>query len=298
MKSVANRKAILAVSALLLASSASAIDINSSTALQYYGNGDLDFEVERNGRVQIPNGNLDVGGNEINDIGGLQSCGPNEFVNGNGNCETDTDTDTTLTEDETEQFIFDTGDNDQGNLGLNGNEIVDTQGSVTLGGGNVDVPDGSLAVSGTTDGVDLDNPGNAITVNSNQYAVASGSIADNEIANNVVDNSEIQNSDNFVFNNVRMNGRIQEIGNKDTNNIYDNGDLVLESDDKIEFSDSGTTYMEIGASASEGNTQINSQGDVTTQGRLDVNNNGGEISDASGSSIDVKDDGNVVVTLG
>lgn len=55
---------------------------------------------------------------------------------------------TTLSEDEVEQSIFDTGDNDQGNLGLNGNEIVDTTGSITLGGGNVEIPNGDLLIKG------------------------------------------------------------------------------------------------------------------------------------------------------
>ena len=47
--------------------------------------------------------------------------------------------------------------------------------------GNVQIPNGNLTVSGNTDGVDLDNPGTAITVNSGQYEVTDNSISVTEL---------------------------------------------------------------------------------------------------------------------
>ncbi|MFB6145704.1 MAG: hypothetical protein ABEJ99_04340, partial [Candidatus Nanohaloarchaea archaeon] len=148
-------------------------------------------------------GDIDLGGNSLKNIGGLQNCGSNEFVNGNGNCVadsnsndgTDSDTDSedqllgytsdgtssggavtdTITiddgagtqidsisfdddyeansmrsENDVESYVFDTGDNDQGNLGLNGSNIVDNSGPITLGGGNVEVPSGDLLMNNNT----------------------------------------------------------------------------------------------------------------------------------------------------
>ncbi|WP_347721644.1 hypothetical protein [Candidatus Nanohalococcus occultus] len=534
------RNLVLAATAVSLVSTASAIDINSSNALQYYGDNDLDFEVSENGDTKITNGGLnitgianftdsgislyrplsvessgplsvqngidltgtgsntidsystfylstsgspsdivldpsgvvgttstlDMGGNNITDIGGLQDCGANEFINGNGECEIDTDTDTDnqdladvlsqgnsagsnnidlnsqditnvndifvennieMTSENTNEnsidfsasrFLIydsvngqeelrvnrdgnvdvpngdvrisdgalvsessstdsnwlqlrrsgstkwnvypDSGSTDaltfeddgasgevlrlkrggnveipNGNLQMNGNRIEGVGGSnlnfggnddediqinveapgeyevrrngsrvyyvdddLVLDSGNIDAGANDINNPGQVDGVDLDNPGNAITLSGSQYAVASGSIDDNEIADNTVDNSEIQNSGDFTFNRVSLNGRLDMISGKGSNNIYDDGDLVVDSDDSIEFADSGTTYMEIGTGASAGNTQISDTGEVTTQGRLDVNTDGGEISDDSGSSMDVQSNGNVVVTLG
>jgi len=90
--------------------------------------------------------NLNMSGNVIQEIGGLQNCGINEFVAGNGQCTTDS-------------FAADTDNQDlqdvlsQGNsagsrdINLTGQEIIDTSGSITLGGGNVEIPNGNLNVN-------------------------------------------------------------------------------------------------------------------------------------------------------
>ncbi|WP_414836480.1 beta strand repeat-containing protein [Candidatus Nanohalococcus occultus] len=59
----------------------------------------LHLQNNNGGNVNVRS-NLDMYGNNINNIGGLQNCGANEFVNGNGNCEVDTDTDTTVADDQ------------------------------------------------------------------------------------------------------------------------------------------------------------------------------------------------------
>lgn len=55
-------------------------------------------------------------------------------------------------------------------------------------------------------------------------------------------------------------GELQNIGGKTDNDIYDDGDLVISTDDRIEFADNGATYAEFGPSAGEGNFRFNTNG--------------------------------------
>jgi len=63
---------------------------------------------------------------------------------------------------------------------------------------------------------------------------------------------------------------ITSIAGKSPNDIGDDGDLYLDTDDRIEFRESGTTYMEIGDGASAGSIQIDASGNIVTTGSLTV----------------------------
>ncbi|MFB6199726.1 MAG: hypothetical protein ABEJ83_02510, partial [Candidatus Nanohaloarchaea archaeon] len=104
--------------------------------------------------------------------------------------------------------------------------------------GNVQVPSGNLQVSGTTDGVDLDNPANSINLTGNQYAVnwnaandlnSNGGISDfsnaadlgtgGDILNGNVENAELANSALTVAGNTVSLGGSTGIGHGDLNGI-------------------------------------------------------------------------------
>ena len=57
------------------------------------------------------------------------------------------------------------------------------------------------------------NTGNAVTVNSDDVEVATGGIADDEIQNDTVDNSEVENTASFTFNGVTSNADIDAQSN-------------------------------------------------------------------------------------
>jgi hypothetical protein len=59
------------------------------------------------------------------------------------------------------------------------------------------VPSGDIGVSGTTDGVDIDDPGNAIIIDSESYAVKEDSIGDGELGEDAVGDTELNNSQSF-----------------------------------------------------------------------------------------------------
>jgi len=61
------------------------INFNETSNIQASGTNAITLDGNQN--IGIPNGNLSLDGNNINNIGGLQSCGDNEFVDGNGNCQ-------------------------------------------------------------------------------------------------------------------------------------------------------------------------------------------------------------------
>ncbi|WP_414836485.1 hypothetical protein [Candidatus Nanohalococcus occultus] len=231
----------------LTGTSSNTIDSYSTFYLSTSSGSPSDIVLQPTGEVGVDSnlsttGNIDIQGNTLEGVGNLvdetgTACGANEFINGNGQCEVDTDTDTTNTEDEIEQAIFDTGDNDQGNLGLNGNEIVDTQGSVTLGGGDVDIPDGDFYLNGD---------GRQIRLSSSTENIQnSGSIAFEEgsTSSGIKLQYDGVGPDNGAL-------RIQDMGDSDENlAIIDrggnlqvpNGDVTIGSSQNIE--EQGTNAM-------------------------------------------------------
>jgi hypothetical protein len=242
------------------------LDIESSggtTRLRDSGNNDI-VRANDNGNVEVPNGGVDIGspsstGGQLDVGGGANFNGDVDLNNGGGlDNVNDIEMDGTIFGAGVDFSLEEVGDIKGPN---NGDTDLNIQ---TQGGGGhvVSIEDGSSS-------------------NADIARFKEGS-----------QNVEIPNG------NLNIQGKITEIGGKGTNEIRDDGDLVVDSDDKIEFADNGNTYMEVGASASEGDTQIDTDGDVTTNGRLDANSEGGEISDDSGSSMDVQTDGDVVVTLG
>ncbi len=86
-----------------------------------------DAELEINNDVEVEKGPLNMRNNGINNIGGLQGCGGNQFVDGDGNCETD-----------------DSGSDDQ-NLGYNNKNSptsnYKTHEITITGGSNTDIRD-------------------------------------------------------------------------------------------------------------------------------------------------------------
>ncbi|WEL19810.1 Trimeric autotransporter adhesin [Candidatus Nanohalococcus occultus] len=318
-----------------------------SGTLQYNLSQDVENQVDYSG-------NLDLNGNTLEDVGGLQNCNSNEFLNGNGECETDTDTDTDnqdLSEvlaqgnsagsysinmnsngladvasidgggdavqvtdslslnnnnlDDVNRILMADAGPD-GKLGFNGAEIYeaplddsDSPGMLQLvnDGGIAFEPssDGTTAATFTTsnnlnmrsnnivntnqiDGVDIDNPGNALTLSGDQYAVASGSIDDNEIADNTVDNSEIQNSDNFAMNQLDVNG---VSGSASTDGGTGIGAPAVYTSIIEARNEKGgqSTYLELGADGYHGSignddigfvTQGNVQAMVSDQGNFGI----------------------------
>ena len=82
---------ILISATLLLVGQATAIDLNSSRALQYYGaattDGNLDFQVSTDGTVDVY-GNLDMNSNSISNVDAIQDSAPANMFR-NGDFETD-----------------------------------------------------------------------------------------------------------------------------------------------------------------------------------------------------------------
>jgi len=101
-----------------------------------------------------------------------------------------------------------------GNWGGNGNAVLWDSYNVQAGN--------AITISGGTG--DESNP---------QIAVTSGSIGDNEIADNTIDNSEVQNGADFTFNGVTANSDVTINGDTDTSsgsaplNVNENGGETL-----------------------------------------------------------------------
>ena len=72
------------------------------------------------GGFSVENGNLDMNNNDINNIGGLQNCGSDEYVGGDGNCKTDTDTDT---DNQDLADVLSNGNTADRSINMNGNNI-------------------------------------------------------------------------------------------------------------------------------------------------------------------------------
>ncbi|QGA80322.1 hypothetical protein [Candidatus Nanohalobium constans] len=80
--------------------------------------------------VAIKAGDLDLEGNSINNIGGLQNCGADEFVNGNGNCVKDSDTSSSQNLQQTLSNGNSAGTN---NIDLNGQSLTSSNGEICAG---------------------------------------------------------------------------------------------------------------------------------------------------------------------
>ncbi|MEF8880781.1 MAG: hypothetical protein V5A72_03050 [Candidatus Nanohaloarchaea archaeon] len=134
-------------------------------------------------------GDLDMNGNNLTDVG---------YINMTSGIEIQGDIDTSGGEISTEG----------GNIILNGGYLSndgDNEGISVDNSGNVQVPSGNLGVSGTTDSVDLDNPGNAISINSNQYVIPSGVIGSDELASNAVTSSGGELDSSVAGNQLNLN---------------------------------------------------------------------------------------------
>ncbi|WEL19805.1 beta strand repeat-containing protein [Candidatus Nanohalococcus occultus] len=130
----------------------SPIDVNQGLTISGDGGGA--------GNVTLETGDLEMGGNRITNIGGLQNCGSNEFVNGNGNCEEDTDTDTdnqdlseVLAQGNTAVYDINMNSRDI-NTGGTLNALSIYGGSTEIarfdGGGAVTIPNGNLNMNSSS----------------------------------------------------------------------------------------------------------------------------------------------------
>ncbi|MFB6245518.1 MAG: hypothetical protein ABEJ03_04190 [Candidatus Nanohaloarchaea archaeon] len=121
----------------------------SDTQFFVDGTGDLAINKDYNISQGVPYQLQVAGSAQIYSLVGQSSgsqCGSNEFVNGNGNCKTDTDTDT---DDQNLQDVLVQGNATGGrDIDLDGGELVDSSGRITLGGSTVEVTDGKLDLSG------------------------------------------------------------------------------------------------------------------------------------------------------
>lgn len=88
-------------------------------------------------------------------------------------------------------------------------------GNVAIESGDLQLGGNSLTTTGIVGGVDLDNPGNGITLSGNQYQISSEAIDSNEIAENSVTNTELANSDSFTMSGLTVDGDAQVRGNLD-----------------------------------------------------------------------------------
>lgn len=157
------RKILIGVLVLLTVSHASAIDINSSKALQYYGDGSvLDFEVETSGDALL-SGNLSVGSNNINDL-----ADP-EVATDAANKRYVDQSDDTISDDQNLKEVLVNGNVANQSIDMNGNtiyqpsqletggqtiEIRDSTGDIDIirfkEGGIVEIPNGNLNIAGNS----------------------------------------------------------------------------------------------------------------------------------------------------
>ncbi|PSG98917.1 MAG: hypothetical protein BRC29_02190 [Nanohaloarchaea archaeon SW_7_43_1] len=152
------------------------IDMNQSGQIQTDSTNAVSIDSNQN--VEISNGDLNLGDNQLTNVGGTD-CDADETLLGDGSCGT-----TGGNLSETLKAGNEAGNTD---INLTGQQILDTTGSVTLGGGNVDIPDGELDVGSpsntgsvldvggdlrTEGAMRIDNPG------ANDFLTVSGSNID------------------------------------------------------------------------------------------------------------------------
>ena len=117
--------------ATVFSGSAAALDINSSQSLQYYGDGDLDFEVAADGVITASN-NLSMGTatNNITDFFDTTACATDQFVtrlyaNGSYQCTDASSIDTTVADDQNLSEVL-----AQGNVA---NQTIEFNGGIMIG---------------------------------------------------------------------------------------------------------------------------------------------------------------------
>jgi hypothetical protein len=217
-----------------------------------------------NANVRVLDGTLNMNGNEIRNVGSLD-LGWNNITDYPTGCDTNEAVqvigDTLSCTDLNPGGTVETGGGSEGQVAF----FVDAENvtgsdnfywnnsEVELGIGTND-PTATLDINGQTnlrstlymngeninnpnlvDGVDLENPGNAISISGNQYQIGSGAIGTNEIgsnavgtnelANNAITNTELDNSDSFNAAGLTIQGNAQVRGNLDVWGNVQNTDI-------------------------------------------------------------------------
>ena len=136
--------------------SAAALDINSSQPLQYYSDGDLDFEVGVDGVITASN-NLSMGTatNNITDFFDTTACATDQFVtrlyaNGSYQCTDASSIDTTVADDQNLSEVLTQGNVANQSIDMRGHSISGTSGSIDF---NVGSSGFRLATGGSGNGV-------------------------------------------------------------------------------------------------------------------------------------------------
>ena len=235
----------------------------------YVGSGDLSNGVPMNGYirfewdsnvtrikgkpVRIVSGDLDLNNNNIDRIGGLQGCGPNQYVNGDGDCQTDD----SGTDNQGIDSVLDNGNTvsagGTNNIDMNG------QGSILNGDictdGTCDVnnyetfSDSGIGVSNIYDGsggeIDIQSPINFNSVNMKNIQFedasaldSSGAINDFSDANDLDSNGDLQagtvtNTELDNTANIQT-GRIDVDSPSNTGGSLDvGGDIYMDGNSKL-----------------------------------------------------------------
>jgi len=217
---------------LLLAGQVTAIDLNSSRALQYYGaantDGNLDFEVGTDGTVDVYGG-LDMSGNSITGINGLNNCTADQALLGDGSCgstgssaEKDLTTSGGLTGGQNDVLAGTDGDVDLSiaSQGVGQSELNTNVAGTGLSGGG-----GNALSVNWADADDLDSNGDLLT-----DAVQNGELVNNQVTvssgnhlsggGNVFlgGSTTLDVQDDFLLNSGdTMNGDLNMSGNNITN---------------------------------------------------------------------------------
>jgi len=98
-----------------------------------------------------------------------------------------------------------------------GTQDIEIQGNVNMTG-NLELRGNNLIDPNQVDGVDIENPGNAITINGDQYAVASSSIYQDELNTGNVDNRYVNLGGDTMTGNLNLgNNQLTNVGGTDCN---------------------------------------------------------------------------------
>ncbi|MFB6209170.1 MAG: hypothetical protein ABEJ56_03455 [Candidatus Nanohaloarchaea archaeon] len=226
---------------------------------------------------------INLTGNAIRDVSALYDdsntqCGSDEFLNGQGSCTTDsfaTDTDNQNLEDVLAQY------NDAGayNINLSGSEIQDTDGAITLGGGNVEIPDGKLKISNWNNASGLNATGAP-----NDFSNAGDLGSSGDITDGNVENAELNNND------VSIAGNTVNLGGSVTCSSITGSSGLCDSTDNVDDSVSDSNLE--GAFSSNGFLKRTSSNTYSTDSTIDIS---GETNLGSGNAISISGD-NVAVS--